>query len=524
MVGFGLMVAGVTAAWILVDDTLQSFHDAPHHHLLSLQVSRALRQDGLTGAWQVLQSGHVAWPPGLFALHGLGAYLVSEGFHAMRLANLLYLPLLMGAVHALGRRWGDPRTAALATVLTVSTVGVAFHLRHICIDNPATVLVTLSMLALTLVARVGRPWTWSLFGALCGLGLLFRVQVLFFLAAPAAALAAWHLWRAGSTRARLGLLGWMALGAAAALLISSPYWASRPRLFFAVALSHLGIYLPVQGLVHEQGPGHQLGLGDGMVYYALAMGRLVGWPLVLVILGTLPRLLRRRPQVVLLLLCVAGSFLAHAATISREPRYLLPTVPVLVLLAALGLEQLSRRARVILTVLVLLGTTGPMLFLAGNRWRLEGTAMSWLFHGEYTRSATPSRQPQVSEALGTALAKRIARKPPVEANMLLFTRSLADENIELKVHLARWLPRVDLFVPHERLHDIPFMAWKDSHKLSTNYYLVSSGTTFDLPPLWEGTLASKKLLLYEVAHHNLEWVVMSQVKTVTPQPAKRKKP
>ena len=524
LVGFGLMVAAVTAAWILADDSLQSFNDSAHQHILALQVSRALHRQGLAAAWLVLLGVHVAWPPGLFALHGLGAYLAGEGFHAMRLANLLYIPLLMWVVHALGRRWGDARTAALAAMLTVSTLGVAFHLRHICIDTPSMVLVPLAMLALTLTTRGCQPRTWALFGVVCGVGLLFRVQFLFFVAAPAAVMAGWQLWKADSSVERLRLLKWMALGTAAALLISSPYWAIRPRLFLTVALSHVGIYLPYQGLMHQQGPSHQLNLGEGLLYYALIIGKLVGWPMVLVLLGTLPRLLRRRPQTALLLLCVGGGYLAYAATISREPRYLLPAVPVLVLLATLGLEQLSQRARVILSVLVLLGTAGPTLILAGNRRRLaDWPVVAWLFHHEQIRRPQSWNRPQVAAALAAALRGRISRKPTADTNMLLMAKSMHDETSHLYVHLPS-LPRVDRFTPHESLRDISFAHWRATHKVNTNYYLVSWGREFNLPPVWKGTLGPRPIMLYEVPLHDLKRVIKTQAKLITPAPDQEKKP
>jgi len=523
---FGLMVAGVTAAWILADDALQSFMDAAHHHIQSLHLSRTLRQQGLGGAWDVLVSGHVAWPPGLFALHGGAAYLLGEGFHAMRLTNLMYIPALLWVVYALGRRWGDARTATLAAALSVSSLGVAFHLRHICIDNPAVVLVPLAMLALTRVARDPRASTWLLFGAACGLGLLFRVQVVFFVAAPAVAVAAWSLKSAGSRGARLRLLGWMALSALVALVVSSPYWAARPQLFITEALSHVGIHLPYQGLAHEQGPTHQFGLGSGVAYYALTTVQIVGWPVVLVVAGTLPRLLRRRPRAVLLLLCAAGGFLAHAATISREPRYLLPAVPALSLLAALGLEQLSRRARVILTVVLLLGTTGTTLWVAGHGWRVEPRSwQTWFFHNEHARPPHPNRRPQVASVLGAALRGHIAQQPAAPARMLLIARSLEDERKELFVHLAPHLPRVELFVPYEFLHDQPFAVWAGAHKPGTAYYLLSWGREFNLLPVWTGTLREKQLLLYEVPRHELERVIKTQVTPpALPGPQKRKNP
>ncbi len=508
--GVGVLMAGVTATWILADDSLNSFADAVHHHKLAMDVALALQRDGLHGGWQVLEAGHVAWPPGVFALHGLGGYVFGAGYHALRLTNLLYIPLLLGLVYALGRRWGSSRTAGLAAVLTITSLGVAFHLRHICIDNPATVAVILAMLALTLAARDPRPRSWVLLGAACGLGLLFRVQVLFFVALPVAAVAGWHLWKAETNPARLRLAGWMALSAVVTLVVSSPYWGPRPGLFLTVALSHVGIYLPQEGLVHEQASAQRLDLLNGLGYYTWALVRLTGWPVVLVALATLPRLLRNRPQACLLWLCIIGGVVAYSATISREPRYLLPAVPALVLLALMGLEQFSRRLAVILSLLLLLGTTGPMLILAGLFEIVpKDSVATLLYHHKHMRQVEVGQQ--------VYMMRRLARsfRPKLEArgrgiNRLIVSRNLGEIKEELIIHLAPWLPSMEYFIPDEQPCNVQAPTSRGSPKRPLKYYLLSGKPISGLPQDWDGQLASTWVGVYGVPQDHLLRIMEAQ--------------
>ena len=500
------MMEGITASWILADCSLQSFLDSGNHHILAMKTGRALQGGGLSGWWSFIRGINVSWPPGTFVVHGLFGALLGDHQHTLRLVNLLYLPLLLWGVYRLGLFFGGRWTAVLAAVLSVSGLGLAFHLRHVCIDNTATVVVVFGMLALMAARRRGRPGWLVLFGVVSGVGLLFRVQYLFFVLLPAAGLAAIWIWSAQSWRRRAWIGACVLLSAAAALLISAPYWTANFQEFLSIALSHLSSEFSRLG-IQGTGAEEEAGLASGLPYYGLVPGKLVGWPVVLAALGALPWLLRRRRRTVYLLLWVAGGLLIYSLTVAREPRYLLPLVPALALLAALGTEQLSRPwLRGAATALLLFGTTGPTLIIAGNGWNIPDQGpLSWLAHHEFFRAPDPGRRQQEARAMAAALRAQFARKPGRQPYVML-SGSQIDELPELYIFVAPELPQTAMasiynFSPDDYPH------WRAARAPNTVYYMLSLSRRHPFTQLWKGTYSHRPMRLYEVPQRALESII-----------------
>ena len=344
----GVLLSALTALWVMQDTGIAPPTDSAHHLLTAILFSRGLDAEGLSGLWQTMRHFYVGWPPASYALlYGPLGWLFGDQSQLMRLYSLALLPLLMWGTFSLGLRLtGSRLLATLAALTCVLGFGVAGQLRQVSIDLPTTAAVLLAMVALHRSALLSRPgWVMAL-GAALGLCLLSRVQSIFFVAPPllVQGITALVLARRGGWR-RVGerLLSLLLVGGLAGL-VSSPWWFGRLRSLWKISTAHLD--------PSQVAPRGDPDLWAGLLYYAGALGKLGGWPMLLLAAAAVPLALRRSPLlrspvVQLLLPWILGGVVGLALGVHREPRYLLPAVPALALLACLGLAALSRGRAVV---------------------------------------------------------------------------------------------------------------------------------------------------------------------------------
>jgi hypothetical protein len=362
----GAVVAAVTALWVSMDSGIGPPTDSAHHLALAQAYARALHLGGLEALWQTMRTTYVGWPPGAYLLiYGPLGWVLSDESHFMRLYGLVLVPLLLWGTYRIGADLASRRVGALAALLTIFSFGISGQLRQVSIDLPATTAVLLTMVALVRSRRLGRKNSLLLLGGACGVCLFTRVQSLFFLAGPLLLTAAAALWTAPGRRERARLLAGLGLALGVALAVSSPWWLGRLGLLWRVLTAHLD---PTR-----IAPRGDPGFAAGLQHYLGATGKLNGWPVALAALATLPWLLARcrRPggrmtEHLALLALVLGGILGASAGVHREPRYMLPAVPHVALLGALGLDALGRRLGELLAAGVLSLTVLPTLVMAAT--------------------------------------------------------------------------------------------------------------------------------------------------------------
>lgn len=364
LAGAGALLATLTGLWISLDTGIAPPTDSAHHLLTSQIFARALNTGGLGGMWETMRHFYVGWPPASYLLlYGPLGWLLGDQSQMMRCFSLALLPLLLWGTYRLSRLLGAGRAlATLAAVIGIFSFGVSGQLRQVSIDLPATVAVLLTLVALARPDALISPRRAALLGAAVGLCLFTRVQSLFFLVGPLLVQTIFTLVEARSWRRRgERVLAWVLAGVVA-VLACSPWWFGRLRSLWKISTDHLD-------------PGRIAPRGDpefwsGLWYYLGALGKLNGWPVLLAVACTLPLLLRgrralRSPAVRILLTCIIGGLLGCAAGVHREPRYLLPAVPAMAALAAVGLAALSRRRlRELAGAGLLLAVVAPTLTLA----------------------------------------------------------------------------------------------------------------------------------------------------------------
>jgi hypothetical protein len=408
-----VILALVTVLWLSRDASLTCPPDSANHLIWAQSHTQIIKAGGLAGLWQNLREVDPVWSPGTYLVLGLAGQLVGDGHRAMRGLSLLFIPLLAWAVYRVGKRLTrDPWLAALATSVTLLSIGIVGQTRQVGLDLPgaAMALVGLGLLLDPGVFIRARPSL--MFGAAVGLTVLFRGQSLFFLFGPSVLVATRALLQARGWRRRTSRAGWMVAALATAALVASPWWIGRLELVWGNVTSHLN-------------PDEVRSYGDpsfwgGLAFYFGVAGRLAGWPMLFGALGAAVLLVRRQNafRALIPLTWVGCGILGWTATVSRSEQYLLAAIPGLALLACAGLGQLSGRPRRVAIVALYLVTVGPTLVLAllppAVHARLKPLGNRGVLYMCYTRG--PSIDPQLDRAVGEISRTLREAEPPSTTN------------------------------------------------------------------------------------------------------------
>ncbi len=260
----------------------------------------------------------------------------------LRLANLLYLLVLLVGVYKLGRRCLDRRAGLLAATLVSLMPAVYGGSRVVGLDFPALCLTPLAVYLLLRSDGFKRPGYAVAFGATAGLAALIKGQVLLFLFWPAALALVLGIWRslkeedAGPWwRTALGAgLTLVALAAASAV-----WWVGRFEELTRVLAGHA---TGKEMLFYESDPS----VLGGVKYFLTTFPLLVTGPLSLVLVAAVVVLLRGRVRLRWELLAwIAIPLLLHMVLKVRHFRYLFPLVPAAAVLLGVGVYTLKVRWR-----------------------------------------------------------------------------------------------------------------------------------------------------------------------------------
>ena len=485
LAGAGLFLAVITCFWVWRDTGIAPPTDSAHHLITSIIFSRSIDAGGLAGLWDTMRHFYVGWPPASYVLlYGPLGWLLGDQSQLMRLFGLALLPIFLWGTYRLCRSLGQGRKwSVLGAVLCIFSFGVAGQVRQVSIDLPTAAAVLLTMLALVRSAGPASPRRALLLGAACGLCLFSRVQSVFFLAGPILIFAATTLFEARSWRRRGERVLALCLSGAVAALVSSPWWSGRLRSLWKVSTDHLD-------------PGQVTPRGDpefwaGIWYYLGALGKLCGWPLLLLVLGTLPLLIlrpgsRRSITVRLVLPWIVGGIIGCAMGVHREPRYLLPVIPAMAALAVEGLSLLAGKRRELAGAALLLTVALPTILVMGFPVRHGHPLVKrGLVEWAYTRETVRVHSELAGRHAAAAILQSNNGDTSGANTYLLVQQDPKDQFMaRLAVFLSPYLPKL-MFSPlvNQQLINSP-LHLRERRRRQV-FVLAEGSFLLNLPFIWE---------------------------------------
>jgi phosphatidylinositol glycan class B len=313
-----------------------------------LRAVLGVRDDGIYWPDEIYQSlepahravfgyGLVAWEfadgarhwafPGLvsgvlFAARALGMDSPAEYLPLVRVLFILVAIATALGVHRLSRTLGASPLAAAAGASVFALAGPIVYFGHRAMSETASALAVVFGFALMLASPSARRWRFYLGASLLGLAVLLRLHNGLFCLGMLGILAGRRR-GADLIRCALVLAAWAVLFG----LIDKLTWGG----WFHSALRYLEFNL-------VEGRASQFGVAP-WYWYARVLWRSMPWVTVPLGAGVLLSA-RQAPGV----LATALVFLAaHSITPHKELRFLLPVMPILCALAAVGMTALSRR-------------------------------------------------------------------------------------------------------------------------------------------------------------------------------------
>ena len=210
--------------WISRDQTLRGNDMGPHIQGVAIAHSW-IAQEGLVGGVARVSRGKspIYWPSAGYLIWGTPALIFGHSIDAQRNYNLLFLALMAAALLLMGRRLHSWRAGLLAAALIPLYPGVMGEGRQVGVDFPGAAMVTVCMALLLSIRCFAATKRSVALGVWVGLATLVRPHADFFLAAPMLLALVWGLARpVGVSRKKVVINGLLSL--AAVLLVTSVWW------------------------------------------------------------------------------------------------------------------------------------------------------------------------------------------------------------------------------------------------------------------------------------------------------------
>ena len=473
------------------------------HASSALHLSSGLATQG-GDALGCVRDVHSFYPVLAHLPRAVAAALLGLSPTVLRVANLLYLLVLLVGVYKLGRLCLDRRAGLLAATLVSLMPAVHGGSRVVGLDFPALCLTPVAVYFLLRSDGFYRVGYALAFGATAGLAALIKGQVLLFLFWPAALVLARGLWR--SVKGRDDPRPWwrILLGAALTLAAlaaaSAVWWAGRFDELTRVLAGHA---TGKEMLFYESDPS----VWGGVKYFLTTFPLLVSGPLTLALVAAAVLLVRGRIRFRWELLAwLVVPLVLHMVLKVRHFRYLFPLVPAAAVLLGVAVYSLKSRWRH--------AVAGSLVAVAAALWLAcsfgngpEGGAVSpasctpqeLLLHREppgmsllacgscsFSGPAAPSDRHELYAQAGRVAAWLQRRHPDGASLMLHFDAWRHPKMVPLIILLLERLPRAQVFmtggVRTERLSPTaPPGGWRHYRVMLTPTKVPGASRVFQTP-------------------------------------------
>ncbi len=337
LAGLFVGLALVAGIWVTLDHRPPVW-DHANHLERAIHCRRILVEAGLRGLGEILEMSSF-YPPVVTCASGVFSLLAGVSPVASQAVILAFLATGLAALFALGRRFFDATTGLLAALIFGTAPFVIYSTTNFQLDLPLAAVSILAVLVLVRTEEFSRR-SWSVAAGLTmALGMLVKPPfAVYFL--PPFLLVAWRALRAHERARRTVNFGLAVLLGGA---LSLPWYG--PRLF------GLPAQIAARSFKQAAESGYPETLSASSLFFyprallpmfGLLAGPLFAWGLLALV---------RRPKARALLWSAAvvpfGAFLFIQ---NKNPRYVLPLLPVAALIAAAGLHTLAPGWRRRLTV------------------------------------------------------------------------------------------------------------------------------------------------------------------------------
>ena len=336
----GALVAAIAVlnVWWRTLETRAPHWDMAHHLSNSLVY---LHGFSLTDPLPFL-NGYLFYPPLVYWVSDV-FYAVSgsEAMWVAALSNVVWLAILVFATYGIGRRLWNARVGWLSVVFVVTAPMIVSSSKDYMLDVPLTAVAALSLYLLMRADGFTIRRFSLLFGAACGCGLLVKWSLPLVLALPLVHASALAL---AAARQRLGFDRLLNLAGAAALAFAIAGTWYVHNLY--KVLGSVAQYNGPEAVVQGNPPTRSLA---SALWYSwnLLNTQLYLLPFLFASVGILFCFRKRELATRNLypILMVVGTYVTFTLLRHKDPRYTLPMLPALAVVATSWLEYVSARVR-----------------------------------------------------------------------------------------------------------------------------------------------------------------------------------
>lgn len=351
-----LIVALSDRIWIALDHAVPAW-DQTNHLTGSLNYLNALQHpDFFLGEWwQRFWMLSSKYPPLTYISTTPFQYIFGTSPDHAILVNLLFSAVLIGSVYGLGKHLFNRKAGFWAAVICLLFPRLYTVRLEYLLDYPLTALITASFWCLTVwrdAKKTWQGWRWSLgFGFCFGLAMMTKQSVLWFLFIPLLWLFSTNLWQRNWEKLTQ-LIGGLALST-----LIFGFWYRTNWIFFLSA-EQRGI---VESAMIEGDPA--LNSITAWTHYWYDLPSAVSLPLLVVpLVGFLLSLIlsfkktnaiqRKESHSIALKLrwlafYLIASYLVCSSIVNKNPRYIMPYLPILAILLGYGLSLFQKQLRLV---------------------------------------------------------------------------------------------------------------------------------------------------------------------------------
>ena len=375
--------------WLALDNFPPGW-DQSNHLTISLRYLQAIQTPQLLDGewWRNFWMISPKYPPVTYITSAFFQQFFGKGNEQALLNNFFFTGILFISVYFLGKvlftreigLWAAGLTALLPRLYQVKI--------HYLLDIPTMVMTVASFTCLTYwqqqKSRRGQ-WQWMLIFGLCwGMALMVKQSVMFFLTIPLLVLFIRYLWQRQWLR-----IAQLVISFVVSIVVWGWWYRTNWIYLFSTVQNSNAIPAALEG-------DPAINTLDAWIYYWNDLPGAVSWGLLLIpIVGLLLHLFgylpngkdlprdKVRNSLSWLIIYWLGSYLICSAITNKDPRYIMPYLPILAIFLAYGLTrwrgrwQNMRWVAIALSSLVLLGKLFPIPILEDY-----ALAMSpgWLSH------------------------------------------------------------------------------------------------------------------------------------------------